>query len=344
MSKHPLWQSKLLRWYRRHRRDLPWRRTKDPYRIWVSEIMLQQTTVETVIPYYDRFLKRFPTLQTLAKAKEDDVLKLWSGLGYYSRARNLHRAAPMIGKLFSRHPTESLVNDLQKLPGIGRYTAGAIASIAFDLRAPILDGNVIRVLSRLFCLSQDPKSSSGQKVFWKKAEEVIPQRNCGDFNQALMELGATVCLLENPLCLVCPVAPICEARKRGRSEDYPKGGKRVAYRDVAMTAAVVLKGKKFLMVQRPGNGLLKGMWEVPMVEGDAGVLLRKWPVEIHRRLPMVRHSVLNRRLKITPVVCRLKGNLSNLPHRWILPDQIQEVPTSSMNHKILATLSSSSRQ
>jgi len=344
------WTGNLLTWYRRHRRDLPWRRTKDPYAIWVSEIMLQQTTVEAVIPYYERFLKRFPTVKALAAGSEEDVLKLWSGLGYYSRARNLHKAAGMIcrGELYVRPnhvrantrfaPTlPDTVEGLMKLPGIGRYTAGAIASIAFGKKAPIVDGNVIRVLSRLYAITEDPKASAGQKVFWKKAEEVLPEKSVGDFNQALMELGAMVCAPENPACRICPVSSSCEARRGGRLEDFPKGKKKIEYRDVRMTAAVVLKDGKVLLVKRPGKGLLKGMWEIPMGEGGHMPPLSKdWSLKVVRPLKAVKHSVLNRRLTITPFVCEMHGTGEfPQPHIWINPNNINDLPTSSMNRKIL---------
>jgi A/G-specific adenine glycosylase len=340
------WQSRLLAWYRRHRRDLPWRRIKDPYAIWISEIMLQQTTVEAVIPYYERFLKRFPTIKDLAAAEEEEVLKLWSGLGYYSRARNLHKAAGMmmearVGATRRVAPTvPDTVDELMQLPGIGRYTAGAIASIAFDRRAPIVDGNVVRVLSRLFAIREDPKSSRGQKVFWRAAEEVLPRRHCGDFNQALMELGATVCSPENPTCLLCPVAANCRVRKEGKPEDFPKPKKKTVYRDVFLSAAVIRKHDKILFVRRPSKGLLKDMWELPMVEGDLSSLKRRWPVEVLKPMPPVRHSVLNRRLKIAPFLCVLKEGVTHIPnHRWIVPAQRDSLPTSSMNLKILKNIS-----
>ncbi len=327
------WQQKLLQWYQKHRRDLPWRRTQDPYAIWVSEIMLQQTTVETVIPYYERFLKKFPTVASLAKAEEEEVLRLWSGLGYYSRARNLRKAAGLL----MGFPCD--VESLIQLPGIGRYTAGAIASIAFDQRAPILDGNVIRVLSRLFRISEDPKSSQGQKIFWKKAEEILPQKQVGDFNQALMELGATVCVPDNPLCLLCPLESSCESKNKGDQDLFPKGKKKITYRDQILTAAVIQKGQKLLVIQRKDRGLLQGMWEFPMVEGDAQVLLKNWPVKPIKSLSLVRHSVLDRRLKITPWLCRLTGDLpEGLKYLWILPQEIENLPSSSMNRKILTRL------
>ena len=310
------WQQKLLSWYQKHKRNLPWRRTKDPYKIWVSEIMLQQTTVETVIPYYGRFLKKFPDIKTLAKSSEEEVLKMWSGLGYYSRARNLWKAARMLcrgapwraplemGAASSEMGAASsapTVEELMTLPGIGRYTAGAIASIAFEKRVPILDGNVIRVLSRLYRISADPKSSKGQKVFWKRAEDTLPGQggiSYGDFNQALMELGATVCLPENPICLLCPVREDCQAHQKGKPTDFPKGKKKTVYQNVILTAAVIQKQGQILVVQRQNKGLLKGFWEIPMVEGDLEILVKTWPVKIIRALPCVRHSVLNKRLKI----------------------------------------------
>ncbi|MBI4373891.1 MAG: A/G-specific adenine glycosylase [Deltaproteobacteria bacterium] len=372
----------LLQWYRAHRRDLPWRRTKDPYKIWVSEIMLQQTTVETVIPYYQKFLKRFPTVEVLAKSEEEEVLRYWSGLGYYSRARNLHRATQLLvaseerlSKLFATHVARRYagsrvpsrpschhkhgddglrevasvsqtspprlpanVDALMKLPGIGRYTAGAIASIAFGEKVPVVDGNVIRVLSRLFSIRSDPKSAVGQKIFWSRAALILPDHDVGDFNQALMELGATLCTPKQPACLVCPLFSECDARKDGKQDLYPRMAERPASRKVIMTAAVVRKKDRLLMVQRPKKGILRGMWEFPMVEGDLPELQRSFSLRPLKRLPPVRHSILNRRLRITPYICRLQGRLPRGKFRWIGPDQIRALPTSSMNQKILSQL------
>ncbi|HEX5036423.1 MAG TPA: A/G-specific adenine glycosylase, partial [bacterium] len=310
----------------------------DPYAIWISEIMLQQTTVEAVIPYYERFLKRFPTVKALAEGPEEDVLKLWSGLGYYSRARNLHKAAGMMTGDFP-----DTVDALMVLSGIGRYTAGAIASIAFGRRAPIVDGNVIRVLSRLFLISEDPKSSAGQKVFWRKAEEILPHEHLGDFNQALMELGATVCSPENPACLICPLSEDCRARREGRPEDFPMPKKKTEYRDVRMSAAVVEEKGRILFLKRPATGLLKGLWELPMVEGDVSELVKRWRVSVLKPLPTVRHSVLNRRLTISPFLCALpkkprKTDAGGPERRWLTISDTAELATSSMNRKILKHL------
>ena len=335
------WQSKLLRWYRKNRRDLPWRRTKDPYRIWVSEVMLQQTTVETVIPYYERFLKRFPNIGALARANEQEVLRLWSGLGYYSRARNLHKAAKDLTPRKGERSDLDLPRtaaELQKLPGIGRTTAGAIASIAFGKRVPVLDGNVIRVLSRLFAIRADPRTTKGREFFWRKAEEILPENDLGDYNQSLMELGATVCWPAGPDCGSCPVASDCLARREGRPESYPRGKKKANYHAVLLSAALVQRDGKFLMVRRSDHGLLKGLWEFPMVEGGVPLLRRRLGIEPVCSLPPVRHSVLNRRLTITPYLCHLNGTNRRPPGRWFFRHEIGRLPTSSMNLKILKRL------
>ena len=261
------WQSKLLRWYRKHKRDLPWRRRPTPYRVLLSEIMLQQTTVTTVIPYYQRFLKKFSTLKSLANASETEVLQLWSGLGYYSRARNLHRTAQIcLQKHGGRVPKDVIT--LQSLPGIGAYTAGAIASIAYDQRAALVDGNVARVLARTFGISTDPKTTVGLKKFWQIAAQNLPPRHCGDFNQALMELGATVCTPLHPNCALCPLRHDCMALSEDRVAQLPQLSKRISYRSVRLTAALIMKRGRLLMLQRPAQGILRDMWEFPLIEGD----------------------------------------------------------------------------
>ncbi len=222
---------KLLAWYRAHRRDLPWRRTRDPYAIWISETMLQQTRVETVIPYWERFLARFPDVETLATADTDDVIALWAGLGYYSRARNLHRAAQIVMEHHAgRLPGD--VDALRELPGVGRYTAGALASIAFDKPAPIVDGNVARVLARVFAIDADVRSAAVQERLWSEAEQLARGDDPGAMNQALMELGATVCTPRAPQCPACPWQPHCAARAQGRAELLPIRSRPAAVRRV----------------------------------------------------------------------------------------------------------------
>ncbi len=212
---------RLLAWYRRHARDLPWRRTRDPYAVWVSEIMLQQTQVATVESYFPRFMAALPTIQTLAAAGEDDVLRLWEGLGYYRRARQMHAAARKIVSDFAgEFPRQT--DDVRGLPGIGRYTAGAILSIAFDAREPIVEANTLRLLARLLAFREDPLGGSGQRLLWHFAEDLLPQRDSGAFNQALMELGSMVCTPRQPRCEACPVAELCPTRLQGLQEVIPR--------------------------------------------------------------------------------------------------------------------------
>jgi A/G-specific adenine glycosylase len=261
-------QRRLFAWFDRNQRDLPWRRTADPYTIWLSEIMLQQTQVATVIPYYERFRQRFPTVRRLATAPTGEVLKFWAGLGYYARARNLHRAArQVVTQHGGRLPRT--VQELAALPGIGRYTAGAIASIAFGARAAVVDGNVTRVLARLFDVRADVGKSSTKAKLWSLAESLLPVRRCGDFNQALMELGATVCLPgQAARCDVCPLASSCQARRAGTVAARPvKRGKAALRRETHVVVAIRrVDGRdrvKYLFVRRPDRGLWGGLWELP---------------------------------------------------------------------------------
>ncbi len=256
---------RLLVWYGRVGRDLPWRRTHDPYRIWLSEIMLQQTTVAAVIPYYERFLERFPTVEALALASLDDVITLWAGLGYYSRARNLHRAARQVVADFEGAFPDSL-EGLTALPGIGRSTAGAILSIAFDTPAPILDGNVRRVLVRLFAWDQDPRSSRAEKQLWAWAEALTSKHHPHDYAQAIMDLGATVCLPRTPLCDDCPLLKLCRAAAEGLAGQLPvkRIAKPVPTRHQA--ALLICRDGRLLLRQRPPEGLLGGLWEFPLVD------------------------------------------------------------------------------
>jgi A/G-specific adenine glycosylase len=254
--------SELMSWYRKNARDLPWRRTSDPYAIWVSEIMLQQTRVETVIPYYQRWMIELPTLQALVLADQDQVLKLWEGLGYYSRALNMHKAANLIVKNFNGNLPED-AKSLESLPGIGRYTAGAIASIAFDQHAPILDGNIKRVFSRLFNISTPLKASETEKELWRIAENLLPTDSPGDFNQALMELGALVCLPKNPDCNCCPLQNDCLAFQFNLQGALPVRMEKSPLPHIQVTAAVINKDSQVLLAKRPSKGLLGGMWEFP---------------------------------------------------------------------------------
>ncbi|WP_416235466.1 A/G-specific adenine glycosylase [Paenibacillus campi] len=258
----------LLAWYDEHKRDLPWRRSRNPYHIWISEIMLQQTRVDTVIPYFLRFTERFPTVESLAEAPEEDVLKHWEGLGYYSRARNIQAAAKQV---VERHGgiVPDTPEEISALKGIGPYTAGAVLSIAYNVPVPAVDGNVMRVLSRYFCLSDDIAKNATRVKMEKLAGELIPTGRASDFNQALMELGALVCTPKSPHCLTCPVMKHCEGRMNGMEEQLPIKTKakppRPEYRLLAVIEGQGEHAGKVLIRQRPATGLLARMWELPHV-------------------------------------------------------------------------------
>lgn len=251
----------LLAWFGRHKRDLPWRRTSDPYAIWVSEIMLQQTRVATAIPYYERFLARFPDFETLADALESDLLAHWAGLGYYYRARNLQKAAQLMRDA-GRFP--ATIDDLRSLPGTGDYTAAAVASICFNLPHAVLDGNVFRVLSRIFDDTTNIASAAARKHFSVLAHKLLDQNRPGAFNQAIMELGATVCLPKNPQCLICPVSDLCRVRHRGRENDLPVKGKRSETLQEKRQLFWIEREGTLLVWQRPSTSrLMPGFWELP---------------------------------------------------------------------------------
>ena len=263
-------QIQLLRWFKKNGRDLPWRKTQDPYAIWVSEIMLQQTQVDTVIPYYQKFLKSFPTVHHLAKANLSKILKVWEGLGYYSRARNLHRASKIIVNHFQGKIPNNL-RDLLSLPGIGRSTAGAILSFAYNKEAPILDGNVKRVLSRLFAISGSKAKT--ERLLWGISEFLIPKGRSNPFNQALMDLGSMLCTPKDPQCPHCPLQNFCKGKASGDPERYPTKGPKKRIPHINAISAVIQRDGKVLLNRRPPKGLLGGLWEFP-----------NWKIEEKKRL------------------------------------------------------------
>lgn len=259
-------QNDLVDWYLSEHRDLPWRKDRDPYKIWVSEVMLQQTRVDTVIPYFERFINRFPTVQALAEADEETVLKAWEGLGYYSRARNLQQG---VREVYERY--ESIVPDNKKeisdLKGVGPYTAGAILSIAYGKAEPAVDGNVMRVLSRILNIEEDIAKAKTRKIFEAAVTELIPDDRTSEFNQGLMELGAVVCTPKSPKCLLCPVQEHCTAFAEGKQDALPKKGKKKPPKAVSMAVAVVTnESDEVLIHRRPPEGLLASLWEFPGFE------------------------------------------------------------------------------
>ena len=320
----------LLRWYRRVRRDMPWRREVSPYRTWVSEIMLQQTTVAAVTPKYEKFIAAFANVRALARAPEDAVLKQWAGLGYYSRARNLKRAAL---EIVAKHGGEfpSAFDDVLALPGVGRYTAGAILSIAFEKPYAVVDGNVIRVFSRLFGLRGRAKDPAFVKEIWKRAAPLVPKAAPGDWNQALMELGATVCTPESPSCGACPVSGFCVAFKKGIQDELPLPEKRREPTPVRWTCLWIERGGKLLIWRRSDKErLLKNLWGLP----EEGRL----PAAAGRKLGAVSHAITHHALTVELREGALEGG-ADLPSeaKWIPLAKARDYLVSSLWLKLLKT-------
>lgn len=336
---------RLGRWYAENRRDLPWRRTRDPYRIWVAEVMLQQTRVEVVVPYYERFLARFPEIGALAAAEEAEVLALWSGLGYYGRARRLHAAARRIAQEGGNFPADPVA--LSRLPGIGDYTAAAVASIAFGRPVTVLDGNVERVAARLLGLAGDPKRAAGRRRLAAAAAALLDPADPGASNQALMELGATLCTPRSPRCALCPLQSPCRARAGGRPEDFPAPRRRRRPERRERTAALVRRNGRLLLVRRDdASPLLAGTWELPWVEGDrepAAALARRyggvWRLE--RRIGTVRHAVTHRDIRLEVWEGSLAAGAGvgeGVAAGWFEPARVAALPSSSLLGKALALL------
>lgn len=337
----------LLAWYDEHQREMPWRTHPGPYRTWVSEVMLQQTRVEAVREKYGRFLERFPTLEALASAELDEVLAAWSGLGYYRRARFLHAGA--------RHVVEELGGELprerralEKVPGIGQYTAGAILSIAFELPEALVDGNVERVLTRRFALAGDPKKGALKKRLWELCGALVHGERPGDWNQALMELGATVCTPRAPRCEACPWAEECAAAIAGEVERYPQLAPRKKARDEKLAAAVVRHAAGVLFLRRGEHeSLMPGLWELPTVPGEgdvSGALARcirertGLETQVASSVGSVRHGILDRRIELAAhpaTVSRATGPTEGSDWAFVAPGDVGELGVSSMYAKVL---------
>lgn len=282
-------QETFLTWYHKEKRNLPWRATNNPYAIWISEIMLQQTRVETVIGYFYRFMEQFPTIQDLAAAEEQKLLKVWEGLGYYSRARNIKAAAQQIVAEFDGEMPQS-IEEIRSLKGIGPYTAGAIGSIAFGLPEPAIDGNVMRVVSRLFCIEADIAKASSRRPFDEAMRTIISPDEPGEFNQALMDLGSRICTPTTPKCEECPISQYCLAYAENRQTDFPVKSKKAKPKDVYYIAGAIEDQGSFLLVQRPETGLLASMWHFPLVEvtkEQYEALQRTWAKEEQLQLDLI---------------------------------------------------------
>jgi A/G-specific adenine glycosylase len=339
---------RLLKWFRRHKRDMPWRRSRYPYRIWVAEVMLQQTRIAAVMPYYSKFLRRFPSVRALARATNAEVLQYWSGLGYYSRARNLHRAAR---EIVSRHSGKfpNTYEAALELPGIGRYTAAAVLSIAYGSPLAVLDGNVARILARLGALRGDLREPKRWKELENVAEALLAKSAPGDWNQALMELGETICTPRSPHCETCPVAAYCAARKRGLVEKIPDPRKKPAAVRMAIAAAVLRDPEgRTLLVQDPGahdHVLFSRMWQFPAVEVRSDArreLLQRlqetlgFQVSDLEELPSARHGVTFRNVTLLPFLASV-ASLPAIPRSCAVPlEKIGDLPISSATRKIAA--------
>ena len=346
---------RLLAWFDEAARDLPWRRTRDLYGIWVSEIMLQQTQVATVVAYWQRFLVHFPDVAALAAADEQQVLRLWEGLGYYRRARQLHAAArAIVAEHGGRFPTTYTA--VRELPGIGRYTAGAILSIGTDARLPILEANTIRVLSRLTAFRGDPLQAAGQKHLWAVAEAILPAQRVGAFNQSLMELGSEICTARSPDCSRCPVAALCQARRAGLVGEIPRPAKRTSYEDVVEAAVVIRDGDRVLIRQCQPGDRWAGLWDFPRFAlGSAnGKRAREVAARtreltglaIVRQRPLTtfKHGVTRFRITLhcfeAQPESRTKLDQANghAPLRWVAIDALADYPLSTTGRKIALLL------
>jgi A/G-specific adenine glycosylase len=354
----PAWRNRFGRrlraWYAQHARDLPWRRSRDPYRVWVSEIMLQQTQVGTVAPYFERFSERFPTVEALAAADEQNVLRCWEGLGYYRRARQLHQAARIIveehGGRFPRDPEA-----VRRLPGIGRYTAGAILSIAFDARQPILEANTTRLHCRLLAYPGDPTAAAGQRLLWSMAEIVLPRRHVGRFNQALMELGSQVCIARMPRCPQCPVALLCGARAEGVQDEIPPPKAKPPTEARHEVAVIVRRRGRVLLVRCPDDGRWAGLWDFPRFHVDScqpAALRRELVEKVQRRTGVtiqlgkhrktLRHGVTRFRITLDCYDARCvsgpDGRTDLVEMRWLRPDELNQYPLSTTGRKLCRLL------
>ena len=343
---------RVLNWYARHARKLPWRGNPDPYVVWVSEIMLQQTRVETVLPYFERWMNRFPSIADLATATEQEVLSLWEGLGYYSRARNLHKAAKIVMDEYGGELPRDL-KALRKIPGIGRYTVGAIASMAFAMDTATLDGNLRRVFARVFNVMEPADSPAGVEILWTLAEKNLPKGRAGDYNQALMDLGSGLCLPRNPACPNCPLEKICAARALGIQESRPVLKPKAEVPHYTVTAAVLRRDGKVLLAKRPSKGLLGGMWEFPGGKAEKGETLESClvreiheeldvPVKVGEPLGVYKHAYTHFRITLHAFLCELADGeprpIEAAELAWVSPEDLGKYPMGKVDRQIAKRL------
>ncbi len=334
-------QTALLAWFDTHRRVMPWRadsgQSPDPYHVLLSEAMLQQTQVATVIPYFRRFIGAFPTIQSLAKSDEQQVLRLWQGLGYYARARNLRKCAKMIVEQFDGQIPRT-VDQLLTLPGVGRYTAGAVASIAYGVRAPIVDGNVVRVICRVDAITDDPRDKTVLERIWARAGELVPDKNAGDFNQSMMELGAVVCTPRNPACLICPVREFCKANQLGIESQIPVAKEvKPLKREHRWVLCLRRRDGRYLIEQRPPAGRWANMWQFVSVEAGEGQPDRAFvskicdvTVDNMQHLIRVDHSLTHRKYRFDAYVGSVAGKSKQVgsSRRWATLEEAELLPFS----------------
>jgi len=348
---------KLLAWYAVNARTLPWRGHPDPYAVWVSEIMLQQTQVDTVSPYFERWMARFPTLEALAAASEQEVLALWEGLGYYSRARNLWRAARQVWEAGGQMPRTAA--DLALLPGVGRYTAAAIASMAFGQDEAALDGNIRRVLAWVFNVTLPARSPEGERQLWALAQQHLPPGRAGDYNQALMDLGSQICTPRAPACLVCPLQALCQAAALGLQAERPVMSARPPVPLWTVTAAVIWRADRVLIARRPSRGLLGGLWEFPggklepgetLPEGLRREIAEELAVEIAvgAELGVYRHAYTHFKVVLHAFACTL---VTGEPQPqvaselcWALPAELPDFPMGKIDRQIAHRLLADSQK
>jgi A/G-specific adenine glycosylase len=346
-------KDKLLPWFAQNKRSMPWRSNRTPYRVWISELMLQQTRVDQATPYFHRFMKRFPSMKSLAAASQEDVLKMWEGLGYYSRARNLHKAAQIISSHWKgRFPKTA--EEIQSLPGIGSYTAAAIGSLAFNLDLAVLDGNVIRVLSRLFAYTKDTRSTVAKRELQQLADDLLVKGDAGNFNEAMMELGATVCLPRNPDCDACPLSRACLGHQSDRPTDYPVKAPKKKVPHIVVGAAVVANRKgEVLVAQRRNKDMLGGLWEFPGGKQETGETIQQCiarelkeelgiNIEVGEFLITVKHAYSHFTMEMHTYFAKIKSGRPRPIHcqdfQWLEISSLRKLPYSKADLKVIDEL------